>query len=135
MTAEAFVEALCTQGIELALTKANHLKVWPAKARPYLTHTEREYLRDHKAELKALVRAGLPETTVKWKPPTEVANAPTSQPAPTQPVCPYCGQTECDPQHPYYAVIHGRAKSEVEKRAAYQTAVMLKTMFRNPVPR
>lgn len=67
MTPETFAAALRARGIELVLRR-NRLAVWPVRAfRLGLVDAERDYLAAHRDELKALVRAGLPETTVAWR--------------------------------------------------------------------
>ena len=88
MSAIAFASALLDRGIELILRNNGRLHVWPARAYKYLSDAERDFIRVHRAELKALAAAkALPETTVVWQPPTEAPD-----PAPTPELCQYCHQ-------------------------------------------
>jgi hypothetical protein len=60
---------------------------------------------------------------------TEVSNAPTDQQsAPAAVACPYCGQSPCCGDSPYFSIVHANDPAEIAKRAAHQTAVMLRMM-------
>jgi hypothetical protein len=123
-----FAKRLLAQGIELVVQRGKRLHVWPPKAYPYLTDADREYIREHRAELKALVAARvLPEATVVWEPPASfVTKQAGEQPdlvgAPLlsspDPPCPYCLQSPCvGEEHRHYWVLHWNDPREIERRA------------------
>ncbi|MEO8680155.1 MAG: hypothetical protein ABI665_13975, partial [Vicinamibacterales bacterium] len=136
-----FATGLLARGIEFVLRQNGRLHVWPAKAYPYLTDAERDFIREHRAELKALATSkALPETTVVWYPPTDavtdpapaapsppVAPAPAPLPAPVAPPCVYCGQSPCiGPDHHAYSVLHANDPREIKRLDEAATAVMFK---------
>ena len=114
-----FARGLLGRGIELIL-RGNRLNVWPAKAYPHLTDGEREFIREHREELKELTAARvLPETTVVWSAPS--TTAPLTPPSPT---CPHCGRVCVGESHWAYRTLHALDASEIERRRADATAVM-----------
>jgi hypothetical protein len=120
-----FATGLLARGIEIVL-RGNRLWVWPPKAHGYLTDAEREYIHEHRNELKELARShALPETTVVWQPPTEVTHATTTQ-EPTTAPCSYCGGACVGPTSPHYRALHWTDPTEVAKRNAAATDVMMR---------
>jgi len=125
-----FASRLLAQGIELVL-RGNRLWVWPAKAHQHLTDEDKEFMREHRDDLKALAASKvLPEATVVWAPPSTVeAASPTPQPAAEVPHCPYCGARRCvGMESPWYRLLHWDAPEEVARRDRDASAVMLRMM-------
>jgi hypothetical protein len=120
-----FAQALLDRGMELLIRK-NRLYVWPGKAyKRGLSAAERDYIREHRAELKELAASGaLPETTVVWQPPT------TPAPPPCAPRCAYCGRPCVGPYHWAYRLLHHTDPTEVARRDAEATADMFAMLRR-----
>ena len=57
------------------MLRGNRLHIWPSRAYRGLSDADRDYIKSHRDELRALVRAGLPETTVVWQPPDPARDA------------------------------------------------------------
>ena len=131
MTVEAFARAFLDRGVEFTVSLNGRLQLWPPKAYSYLTNEERAFIREHRAELRALAASkALPETTVTWNPNGVIA--PVSAPAaeitrPSAPPCPYCGASPCvGPEHEAYPALHFLDPVEAKRRAEYHTAVARK---------
>ena len=124
MTPDGFAAALRARGIELVLRR-NRLAVWPVRAyRLGLVDAERDYLAAHRNELKELVRAGLPETTVAWR------EAGGAEPRPDRAArlvveldlrCPFCYGAPCiGRKHTAFALLHALDPQEQQRSDAEQ---------------
>lgn len=122
-----FATGLLARGIELVL-RNNRLWLWPAKAYKHLTTTERDFIREHRVDLKALAAAKLlPETTVVWQPPNAVTDAHESAPS-LGASCVYCGRPCVGADHDAYRTLHHNDPAEIARRDAEATATMYRTM-------
>jgi hypothetical protein len=125
MTPAEFAADLYARGMELIVRGRSRLWLWPKDAYPFLTDVERAFMREHRAELKALVRAGLPETTVVWAPPSDVPAERTGNPRDVGvPICFFCGRRCVGRDHQAYRILHFRDPAEVARRDAEATAEM-----------
>lgn len=115
----ALLARLRAQGRRLWMKRANCLGIdsWPA-----LSAEDQQLVTANRPLLKRLVAA-------------EGQSAPSSVPTPlgatspaAVPLCEFCGGPCCGPRHPAYRTLHGRDASEVERRNAEATAVMLRQM-------
>jgi hypothetical protein len=134
MDATEFAAALRAKGIEL-IVRGNRLSVWPKGAwTGGLDDANRNYIRDHRAELKALVLAGLPETTVVWQPANAVADAApqrSNTPVEPSPPCQGCDRSPCvGPDHWAFDTLHPNDVVVVQRELRTYTEQMTASMRR-----
>lgn len=120
MTPETFAAALRARGIELVLRR-NRLAVWPVRAYSHgLSDAERAYIPLHRAELRALVRGGLPEATVPWRE-SSGPEPPGAAPKPDVLACPFCYRAPCIGRgHPAFDTLHAPDAQEQQRRHTEQ---------------
>ena len=112
--AASWLAALAARGVRV-YARGKQLRMDPPSAYKELSDDEHAVFRRHKAEIRALVAAGVQPATVTLIPkPDRRAEAPPP-PAPVQ--CPYCHQTPCvGKNHHSYDVLHWSDPEEVKRR-------------------
>ena len=128
MTAHSFAMALRDRGIEFLLRGSGRLYIWPKQAPKYLTADERQFISEHRDELKELAAShAIPESTVVWSPPTSAASASASDAG-----CSYCGGRPCvGPDHPSYPTLHAADPEQIARQTRESTAVMMRQVGRS----
>lgn len=132
--ARTFVDGLLSRGMEL-LIRNNRLWIWPVDAYKFLTDDEHQFLRDHRRELKELVRSGLPETQVIWCPPT-TDTAPEQKSSTPPPIagCAFCCGPCVGDAHHAYSTLHFCDPKQIAERQRRAAAVMLARLTKRRQP-
>lgn len=112
---QLFADRLAHMGIEINLCgkRENRLWFWPEAKYKALSPADRAFEKDHRTELKELVRSGL-------APRLDAIQA--IQAAKLD--CPYCRRVCVGQSHPAYDVLHGNDPEVIARRDKAATAVM-----------